>query len=362
MKILHVITSLYTGGAERLMVDLLPLLCDDCETEVELLLINGVETPFKKRIEERGIKVTALTYTNDVYNLRNIFRIRRFLQQNEYDIIHTHNTACQFFVPLSRLFLRKKSGLLMTTEHSLSNRRRNQWWLRPIDKWMYSRYMSIVCIAEESKRALENYIGTKSNICLICNGVNTKHFYRPVKDITSQGSFVITMVAAIREEKDHETLIRAMANLPLNYRLQLVGSGEKNRVNALKNMCHQMGLETRVSFMGVRMDVPDILEQSDVAVLSSHWEGFGLAAVEAMAAGRPLVATDVGGLHDVVNGAGLLFPHGDDKALAEKIQWLCEHPDEYRQVAQKCQERASNYDISIMARKYLQLYERAVNR
>ena len=222
--------------------------------------------------------------------------------------------------------------------------------------------MSIVCIAEESKRALENYIGTNSNICLICNGVNTKHFYRPVKDITSQGSFVITMVAAIREEKDHETLFRAMANLPLNYRLQLVGSGEKNRVNALKIMCHQMGLETRVSFLGVRMDVPDILEQSDVAVLSSHWEGFGLAAVEAMAAGRPLVATDVGGLHDVVNGAGLLFPHGDDKALAEKIQWLCEHPEEYRQVAQICQERASNYDISIMARKYLQLYERAVNR
>ena len=360
MKILHVITSLYTGGAERLMVDLLPLLCDDCETEVELLLINGVETPFKKRIEERGVKVTALTYTNDVYNLRNIFRIRRFLQQNEFDIIHTHNTACQFFVPLSRLFLRKKRGLLITTEHSLSNRRRNQWWLRPIDKWMYSRYKSIVCIADESKRALEDYIGNKSNICLICNGVNTKHFYRPVKDITGQGSFVITMVAAIREEKDHETLFRAMSNLPLNYHLQLVGSGEKDRVNALKKMCHQMGLESRVSFLGVRMDVPDILEQSDVAVLSSHWEGFGLAAVEAMAAGRPLVATDVGGLHDVVSGAGILFPHGDDKALAEKIRHLCEHPDEYRLVAEQCQERAMKYDISIMARKYLELYKAIV--
>ena len=100
MKILHVITSLYTGGAERIMVDLLPLLSDDCETEVELLLINGVETPFKKSIEERGIKVTALSCTNDVYNTRNIFRIRRFLKENEFDIIHTHNTACQYFVPM----------------------------------------------------------------------------------------------------------------------------------------------------------------------------------------------------------------------------------------------------------------------
>ena len=121
-----------------------------------------------------------------------------------------------------------------------------------------------------------------------------------------------------------------------------------------------MGLETRVSFLGVRMDVPDILEQSDVAVLSSHWEGFGLAAVEAMAAGRPLVATDVGGLHDVVSGAGILFPHGDDKALAEKIRHLCEHPDEYRLVAEQCQKRAMKYDISIMARKYLELYKAIV--
>ena len=112
MKILHVITSLYTGGAERLMVDLLPLLCDKGKIQVELLLINGVDTPFKKRIEECGIRVTALSNTNDVYNVRNILRIRRFLKNNDYDIIHTHNTACQFYVPLSRLFLKKKQALI----------------------------------------------------------------------------------------------------------------------------------------------------------------------------------------------------------------------------------------------------------
>lgn len=360
MKILHVITSLYTGGAERLMVDLLPLLCDKGKIQVELLLINGVDTPFKKRIEECGIRVTALSNTNDVYNVRNILRIRRFLKNNDYDIIHTHNTACQFYVPLSRLFLKKKHGVLVTTEHSLSNRRRNKWWLRPIDKWMYSKYESIICIADESKRSLENYIGSYGKIRLICNGVNTRHFYRPIKDISNQNHFTITMVAAIREEKDHETLFRAIAKLPNNYSLQLVGGGEKDRVNALKNLCHEMELDNRVTFMGVRMDVPDILEQSDIAVLSSHWEGFGLVAVEAMMAGKPFVATDVGGLHDVVGGAGLLFPHGDDKALATNIQWLCEHPNEYHQIALKCQNRACNYDISIMARKYLELYKTIV--
>ena len=247
---------------------------------------------------------------------------------------------------------------LVTTEHSTNNRRRSKWWCKPLDRWMYNRYAAVICIADQTRASLEQYLGKKKNFYTIWNGVNFARFSRAVKNIAEQKDFVVTMVAGLRIEKDHETLLRAIAQLPANYRLQLVGDGERKEV--LKVMCKELGIESRVSFLGVRMDVPDILEQSDVAVLSSHWEGFGLAAVEAMAAGRPLVATDVGGLHDVVNGAGLLFPHGDDKALAEKIQWLCEHPDEYRQIALKCQERASKYDISIMARKYLELYKTIV--
>jgi glycosyltransferase involved in cell wall biosynthesis len=76
-----------------------------------------------------------------------------------------------------------------------------------------------------------------------------------------------------------------------------------------------------------------------------------------MACGRPFVASDVDGLHDIVNGAGLLFPEGDDKELANQIQYLCEHSDEYNKVALRCQERARQYDISIMAKEYLGLYK-----
>ena len=76
-----------------------------------------------------------------------------------------------------------------------------------------------------------------------------------------------------------------------------------------------------------------------------------------MASGRPFIASDVDGLREMVNGAGVLFPHGDEKDLAKKIQWLCEHPDEYREVAERCQEKARQYDISVTADKYLELYE-----
>ena len=353
MKILHVITSLYTGGAERLMVDLLPTLGNDEDFQVDLLLINGVETPFKKALKQAGIKVCALSMTNDVYNLRNIFRFRRFLAHNDYDIIHTHNTACQLFVPIAKSLTRNKAKLV-TTEHNTTNHRRTKWWLKPLDKWMYRKYAAIVCISDLTRHNLEQYLGTDWPMHTIYNGVDTKRFARPVKDISGQQDFVVTMVAAFRPQKDQDTLIRASTHLEPNYRLQLVGGGQRGE--ELKALCRELGLEDRVQFLGVRMDVPDIMEQSDVIVLSSHWEGFGLAAVEGMASGRPMVATDGDGLRDIVGGAGVLFQPGDDQELASAIKRLCETPDYYRQVALACQERAQHYDISVMADGYSNLY------
>lgn len=361
MKILHVITMLDIGGAEKLLVDLLPLLRDKGH-QVDLLVFDGVETVLKDSIKQKGISVFELSHGNDVNNDKkevydpfHIIRLRKYMCG--YDIIHTHNSICQLYVAIAH-FLNRLSTPLVTTEHSSNNRRRSKKWYKPIDKWMYNQYASIICIADGTRLNLVDYIGQKQNICTINNGVDIQRYIRPIKDISKQGEFIVTMVAGLRAEKDHETIIKAMSLLPSNYHLQLVGGGVREK--ELKQFTQHRSLSERVTFTGPRLDVPDILEKSDIAVFSSHGEGFGLAAVEAMAAGRPMVASDVDGLHDVVGGAGILFPHGDSKALAQKIQWLCEHPSDYLDVARKCQERAMHYDISVMAEKYCDLYESLV--
>ena len=354
MRILHVITTLDTGGAERLMVDLLPRLIDK-GNKVELLLFNGFMTPFRKELEERGVTIHELTVNEkggDVYNLSHIFKLRQFMK--DYDVIHTHNTACQLYVPIAKA-LSHSSVKLVTTDHSTNSRRRSLWWFRPIEKWMYQQYDDIICIGDVSRDNLERYLSKGRHARVIYNGVNTKRFIRSIKDVSNQDSFIVTMVAGLRVEKDHDTLIRSLNHLPSNYRLRLVGGGQREQ--ELKSLCQELSLNERVDFMGARMDIPEILEQSDVIVLSSHWEGLSLSSIEGMASGRPFVASDVDGLREMVGGVGVLFPHGDDKALAQKIQWLCEHPDEYREVAQRCQEKACKYDISVTASKYLELYE-----
>lgn len=352
MRILHVITSLQTGGAEHLLVDLLPRLRNRGQNSVDLLLFDGTRTPFMQELESRGVKIHKLTTGGNVYSPMNVFRMVKYMGQ--YDVIHTHNTPCQFFTPVAKAisFTRKQ---LVTTEHSSNNRRRSKWWLKPLDLWMYHCYARVVCIADKPRQNLERYIGEHRNICTISNGVDIQRFIRPVKDITGQDRFVVTMVAGLRVEKDHETLLKAMTLLPDNYSLQIVGSGDKEP--ALKSLCTELGLDDRVTFMGVRMDVPDILEHSDVIVLSSHWEGLSLSSIEGMASGRPFIASDVDGLREVVKDAGVLFPHGDDRQLAAEIQRLCDNPAYYREVADQCQQRARLYDISVMAKNYLRLYQ-----
>lgn len=357
-RVLHVITMLDIGGAERLMVDLLPLLNNHVNMDVDLLLFNGVDTPFKKELEQKGIQIFELGCVDDVddlwsvYNPRILLRLKRFMVG--YDIIHTHNTACQLYVPLAKSIY-GSSAKLVTTEHNSTNRRRSKSWFKPIDCWMYNKYDGIICISDQTRQNLEDYIGHINSITTIYNGVEISRFMKPVNQIKEKHQFVITMVAAFREQKDHETLLRAMKLLPGCFYLRLVGRGETEA--RVKQMCCEFGLDNRVSFMGMRSDVQDILTESDVVVLSSHWEGLSLSSIEGMASGRPFVASDVDGLHEIVSGAGILFPHGDEKALAESIKRLCENPGYYDEVAKACQNRARKYDISVMANAYYGLYQ-----
>ena len=348
MRILHVITSLRTGGAEKLMVDLLPRL-RDMGNDVELLLFDGTRTHFYEELERAGIKIHHLSIGGNVYNPLNIFRLRKYLKR--YDIVHTHNTACQLFAAICRVLC---SVVLITTEHNTFNRRRDWKWYKPIDRWMYSQYNRVICISDQTIDSLEKYHGSSDKNSVIYNGVNIDKYLNPIKDISTKSNYIISMVAGFRNQKDQETLIKACALLPDNYTLQLIGDGERREI--LQQLVSELGIEKRVEFMGLRSDIPELLAESDINVLSSHFEGLSLSSIEGMASGRPFIASDVNGLREIVDGNGILFPHGDATTLANEIKKLCENPEHYKLIAIACQEKAKQYDISIMAQKYNELY------
>ena len=106
----------------------------------------------------------------------------------------------------------------------------------------------------------------------------------------------------------------------------------------------------------MRSDVADLWNVTDLGIMSSNWEGFGLAAVEGMARHRAVLASNVKGLAEVVGFPELLFPKGDDTKLAHSIQHFMSSPDELKVIGEKCAKRAKHYSIEHMVEKYLDFY------
>ena len=353
MKILHIITSLHTGGAEKLIIDLTPRL-RELGHSVDVLLFDGSDTPFKQQLVAAGITILELGKGGSVYNPLHIFKLIPIIRQ--YDIIHTHNTAPQLFAAIANIFGKTK---LITTEHSTDNRRRHLWWYKPIDRFMYNQYKEVICISDQAEENLRNYIGKcRANISTIYNGVDIqKYAYaQPSNELNNiaPNCKKIIMVAGFRYQKDQDTLIRATALLPQEFHTFLVGDGERREV--CENLAIAEGLSDRVHFIGIRMDVPELLKAADYVVMSSHWEGLSLASIEGMSVGKPFLASDVDGLREMTTNAGVLFQHQNATQLAEEIKVLDKNTAKYQQIAQQCFDKAKLFDISIMAEKYNNVY------
>ena len=124
----------------------------------------------------------------------------------------------------------------------------------------------------------------------------------------------------------------------------------------MKKLCETLGVASHVRFLGVRTDIPQVLQAADIIVMSSHWEGLSLSNVEGMSAGKPFIASDVNGLREVTKDWGLLFPHEDVNKLAALLQLLATDDIYYKQIAHRCYERAQQFDINKMVQSYNQVY------
>ncbi|MCH5229136.1 MAG: glycosyltransferase [Muribaculaceae bacterium] len=361
MRILFVITSLRLGGAERMIAEMSPLIIK-AGHQVDIFLFDRTFTPLLDSLETTGVSILdAPKGVFQMWNPLHIFRLRNLIKKGNYDIIHTHNSPSQI---LTALASKSHSPFLITTEHNTTNKRRKYFFLKWIDPFIYKSYDHIVCVSKQTRENLINDVHINPHkVSVITNGIDISKFSpdavpklsKPVPQIKPDDK-IILMAASFRKQKDQATLIRALKYLPSNYRLWLAGGWTgKKKCEKLVNL---LGLNNRIDFLGERNDMPFIIGLSDIVVLSSFYEGFGLSIIEGMAMGKPCIASDVAGLRDIVRGAGLLFPQGDEKSLAEIIKQCIENPTLSSKISDKCKQRASQYDIKNTVNKHLSLYSR----
>jgi glycosyltransferase involved in cell wall biosynthesis len=223
---------------------------------------------------------------------------------------------------------------------------------------MYNRYAAIACNSSGTLESLAAWVpSAKSRLSVVPNGVPLERFQSatpPNKaEIIGSNAPLAIFVARFESAKDHATLLRAVARVA-RLHLALVGDGPLRP--AMEALAALLAISDRVHFLGRRADVPSLLKMADVYVHSSNWEGFGIAAVEAMAAGLPVIASKVAGLAEVVEGAGLLLEPGDSESLAAKIQSVLDSAELRDRLVRASLRRAQDFSIERTVDGYLEIY------
>ncbi|MGV0995341.1 glycosyltransferase [Empedobacter falsenii] len=363
MKILQVIDSLpSTSGGSRFVVNLSKKL-QQLGIDVTLLLIDGKKTHFVNEIIESGIKYIFLDEsTKSRYKFKYIKQISKIMKN--YDIVHVHIFPTSYLVALSSLFSRTKAKIVFT-EHNAFNKRATNKLFVYIEKFIYGRFDKIIGITPEVKVFINRYITNKKNkIDVITNGIDLNNINKTVAakriDFNFEEKDIICLMAArFSFQKDHETLIKSFVNLPVNFKLILAGDGAN--LNKCIMLVEQLNLKDKVKFIGSRDDIYSIIKMSDINILSSRYEGFGLSIVEAMALNKVVIGSNVDGMNNIIENAGFLFEVGDYKELHNLILDLGTNKSLYNKVALQCKLRSNDFSLEKMVNQYIDVYKRLLN-
>lgn len=358
MKILHVIPHLWRGnGAAKVLLNLISNQVKAFPS-IDVVCLVDVKPSLDKEIKSLGCGLKYLGSCR--YNPCLIFKLMKEI--SKYDIVHVHLFPAFYWVSIAH-FLVRSSAKLVLTEHSTKNNRQKLYFLKYIELFIYRRYDKVVAISNAVKEQLMRQRILEKKIEVIYNGINIQNIENanPI-DRNELGIpknvFLITQVARFYSQKDQATLIRSLKYLPNNFFVLFIGDGVLLQEHI--DLAKSIGVLDRIRFLGIINDVFSILKVSNVVVMSSNFEGFGLTALEGMAAEKPVIASNVPGLSEVVEGAGLLFPLHDDKELASLIIKLYEDSDYYQIIAKSCKDRSLSFNEKIMGSRYLAVYKKLV--
>jgi glycosyltransferase involved in cell wall biosynthesis len=353
LRVLHVIDSLIQAGAEALVKDMVPRM-RSAGVDVSVAVLKELDSPFERELREKNI-IFLPTARGGIYSPSHVLSLRRHIHR--FDVIQTYLFPAQLFAPLAVMLAGSKVPLVLSEQNT--HHRRKKMWLRPLETWMYSRYAAIACASEGIAASLKAWVpGVSDKITIIPNGIDIQTFERatPVPRSSvgiNNGNCVLLYVARLEPQKDHANLLRALAQIP---DADLVLAGDGSLRAQLEAQAEMLGVTPRVHFLGRRKDVAELLQMADIYVHPAAYEGFGIAAAEAMSAGKPVVASNVPGLAQVVGDAGILVPPGDPTTLAAEVRSLIKSPDRCQQLSRAAVERGRQHSIEKTVAAYLGMY------
>ncbi|HVL69549.1 MAG TPA: glycosyltransferase [Vicinamibacterales bacterium] len=348
------ITAFEPGGTERQMTELIRRL-DPRRFRVHVACFRR-EGAWLPRVVERAASVVEFPIRGFAKprTLLQLLRFARWCRRERIAVVQ----ACDFYAnafalpgaALAGVPVRIGSRRELNPDKSAAQIR--------LQRWAYRFASRVVANSPAALQILEQEGLPPARATVIANGIDAAAYGAPERD--GRVRRIIT-VANLRPEKSHETLIAAAALLSRTHphlRFLIVGDGSRRQ--ALEQFARARGVGGMVEFLGHREDVPALLARADVFVLPSRSEAFPNGAIEAMAAGLPVVASAVGGLLDLITSGrtGLLVNPGDAEALANALRSLADDPARTRMLGEQARaDVIARYSFDRMVRAFEDLYE-----
>jgi glycosyltransferase involved in cell wall biosynthesis len=334
IRVLHVIPRLTTGGRERSVINVLKNI-DRSKFEVAIVsLFPYSESAFEREAELAGLQMFYLS-KNKGWEFEVLAELHRVFRSFKPDVVHSHLYIMHYVLPVC-IWCNIKIRI-----HTFGNPVR----IKTPHIWQKILHLSAFHVFRFHSVSLSHYLADDIKLFyllrrsyVIYNGVDVGNFvkhpekrkeWRDKHGISAQAR-VIVKVARLHSQKNHTLLLNAfkeVAEHDMRSLLLLVGEGALRE--KLEHTISALGLYGRVHLLGNRQDIADILNASDVVVSASDWEGLPVNLIEAMAAGKPVVATAVGGVPElIIHGHnGFLVPPGDRELLAKAMRVLCANED-----------------------------------
>ena len=342
VKILFVITGLGLGGAERQVADVADRLAAKGHlVAVAFLTGRAVVMPVAPSIQLHALKISKTPWGF----FSGYFKLLKIILSFRPDVVHSHMVHANLLCRLMRLVI--CIPRLVCTAHNTNEGGRLRMLLYRLTDFLADISTNV---SHEAVAAFEALGAVpRGRMLAVPNGIDCDRFrpdastrrkVRRTAGITVNQRIVLA-VGRFDLAKDYPNLLHAFARVAEKIPETLLWiAGDGPLMSRMEALCNELGLSGIVSFLGARNDIPDLMRAADVFVLPSSWEGFGLVVAEAMASELTVVATDCGGVREVLGDAGFLVPVHDSLFLSQAVtRALALPPEEVLDLGRKARER-----------------------
>ncbi|MCX7842075.1 MAG: glycosyltransferase [Clostridia bacterium] len=321
IKVLYLLNHAGKAGTERYVHSIIEKLDNK---KIKAYFAYNEEGLLVERLQDLGVETHRITMRNPL-DIAAAWKLSRLCRSLGIDLIHTQFLRENYIALISRIFNPRVK--VMYTNHFIM---KNGPVLRLFNRILTPLESNIIAVCNKGKEMMISNGVNAKKISVIFNGVDPEFWGSPVESTMrsefgiERDAFVIFCASRFAHDKGHRFLINSLAELKkmTARKFKCVLSNDGPLLEECKQQAASLGLENDIIFTGFRKDVKNLIAGSDLYINSSEHEALSFAIIEMLAAGLPVIATDMGGNEDIINpetNCGILVKYGDERGLAEAI-------------------------------------------